>query len=170
MAESSGAPVSISVEAPDSLAALVAAMNAEADGKQLKKDLRKDIRASLKPSATAVKGNIRAMGSSAAHDGAPLRMAIARKVSIQIQMTKKTSGASVRVRKTRDVRGFPGAPTATNKPKWRRRVWGNPNRWADQVGEPGWFDDELRGRHDEYRSAVHAAMQRMIDRIISRAG
>lgn len=166
----SGAPVSISVEAPDALAALIRALNAEADGKELKKDLRRDIRQSLVPVRDAVKSNIRGMNSIGAHEGRPLRAGIAKKVSIQVQMTKKTSGASIRVRKTRDIREFPGAPLLTNRPSWRRRVYGMPGHWIDQIGKPGWFDDEMKTRHQEYRVAVQEAMQRMIDRITSRAG
>lgn len=160
-------PVSVHVKAPDELHALIRAIAAEADGKELKKDLRRSIRVALKPAADSAKASIRSMGTTSRHYGTPLRAAIAKKVSIQVQMTRKTSGASVRARTTPMVRDFRHAAKYTNRKKWRRRSFGG-EEWTDQIGKPGWFDDAMKERRDEYRRAVIDAMEAMAKRISER--
>jgi hypothetical protein len=40
-----------------------------------------------------------------------------------------------------------------------------PPTWVHQLGAPGWFDDPLQARKDEYRQAVERAVKDMADRI-----
>ncbi|MGC9538499.1 hypothetical protein [Streptomyces sp. UG1] len=153
------------------MAALVRAIRAEEDGKQLRKDLAKNMREALKPAAAEAKSSIMAMPSLGIMPTAPaLRTAIARKIRPEVKLGGRWSGARVKAFKTKNVRGFPNAPKRTNRAGgWRHPVFGNRENWVTQQGKIDWFDDSFKGREGLYKQAVEQAMEDMARRIADRA-
>lgn len=142
------------------------ALRQEADGKQLHRDLGKNIRKALAPGVAEVRQGIRSMPSAGAPaEGGSLRAAIARRIRAQAKMSGRFPGARVRVTKRGMPRGFELAARRTNRKKgWRHPVYGK-DRWVQQIGKPGWFDDPLRRGRPRYRAAVLAAMNDAARRI-----
>ncbi|MET7514073.1 hypothetical protein ABZS88_11435 [Streptomyces sp. NPDC005480] len=168
---SGGPPFTLGVESHDGLAALVRAIRAEEDGKDLRKDLAKNMRDALKPGAAQAKSSIMAMVSTGRQAQPALRSAIARKIRPEVKLGGRWSGARVKAFKTKNVRGFPNAPKRTNRASgWRHPVYGNRDNWAHQRGKIEWFDRAFRGREGIYKQAVEQAMEDMARRIASRAG
>lgn len=143
------------------------ALRQEADGKQLHRDLGKSIRKALAPAADEARAGIRSMPSAGLPvEGGGLRQAIARRVRAQAKMSGRLPGARVRVTKRGMPRGFELAARRTNRRKgWRHPVFGDTDRWAQQIGKPGWFDDPMRRGRPRYRAAVLAAMNESARRI-----
>lgn len=166
-----GPPFTLGVETHEGLAALVRAIRAEEDGKQLRKDLAKNMRDALRPGAAEAKSSIMAMSSAGLRTGPALRSAISRKIRPEVKLGGRWSGARVKAFKTKNLRGFPNAPKRTNRAGgWRHPVWGDRDRWVTQVGKIDWFDDSFKGREGAYKAAVEQAMEDMAQRIASRAG
>lgn len=166
-----GPPFSLGVETHDGLAALVAALRAEEDGKQLRKDLAKNMREALKPGAQEAKSAILGMVSLSGGASPALRPAIARKIRPEVKLGGRWSGARVKAFKTKNIRGFPNAPKRTNRASgWRHPVWGNRENWVTQHGKIEWFDRAFQGREGIYKAAVEQAMEDMARRIADRAG
>lgn len=165
-----GPPFSLGVETHDGLAALVRALRAEEDGKQLRKDLAKNMREALKPAAAEAKSSIMAMSSAGLQTAPALRSAIARKIRPEVKLGGRWSGARVKAFKTKNIRNFPNAPKRTNRASgWRHPVYGNREAWVTQRGKIEWFDQAFDGRHGTYKAAVEQAMEDMARRIASRA-
>lgn len=164
-----GPPFGLGVETHDGLAALVRAIRAEEDGKQLRKELAANMRDALKPGAQQAKDSI--MGMVSLHGAAPaLRTSIARKIRPEVKLGGRWSGARVKVFKTKNIRGFPNAPKRTNRASgWRHPVYGNRDVWTHQRGKLEWFDRAFRGREGLYKQAVEQAMEDMARRIANRA-
>ena len=164
-----GPPFSLGVETHDGLAALVRALRAEEDGKDLRKDLAKNMRDALRPGAEQAKSSI--MGMISVHGATPaLRTSIAKKIRPEVKLGGRWSGARVKAFKTKNIRGFPNAPKRTNRAKgWRHPVYGNRENWVHQRGKLEWFDRAFRGREGIYKQAVESAMEDMARRIANRA-
>lgn len=154
----------------EGIPALVAALKAEADGKVLRRQLAKDMRTSLKPAVGEARASIMGM-SSAGHSVSPtLRSAISRRISANVRLTGRSTGARVRARKLPDtVRGFRNAPKLTNRKGWRHPLFGDTEEWVEQEGKPNWFDDVMRKGHDKHKRAVLGAMEDMARRISRRS-
>lgn len=166
-----GLPFELGVESHEGLDALVRAIRAEADGKQLRKDLAKSMREVLKPAAAEAKSSIMGMASAGLGTSPALRSSIARKIRPEVKLGGRWSGARVKAFKTKNVRDFPNAPRRTNRARgWRHPVWGDRDNWVTQHGKTDWFDDAFKGREGHYKGAVHEAMEAMARRIASRAG
>jgi hypothetical protein len=163
-----GPPFSLGVETHEGLDALVRALRAEEDGKQLRKDLAKTMREALKPGALQAKNSI--MGMVSLHGATPaLRTSIARKIRPEVKLGGRWSGARVKAFKTKNIRGFPNAPKRTNRADgWRHPVYGNRDVWVQQRGKLEWFDRAFRGREGLYKAAVEQAMNDMARRIANR--
>ncbi len=165
----SGGAFSFGVEV-EGLEALVRAMRAEADGKQLRKELAQNLRNELKPAAALAKSGIMAMSSAGPGVAPALRSAIARKIRPEVKLGGRWSGARVKAFKTPGVRGFANAPKRTNRASgWRHPVFGDRENWVHQDGENQWFERALEGRRNQYRSAVLGAMEEMAERIARRS-
>jgi len=164
-----GPPFGLGVETHDGLAALVRAIRAEEDGKELRKELAKNMREALKPGAQQAKDSI--MGMVSLHGATPaLRTSIARKIRPEVKLGGRWSGARVKAFKTKNIRGFPNAPKRTNRASgWRHPVYGNRDVWVHQRGKLEWFDRAFRGREGLYKQAVEQAMEDMARRIANRA-
>ncbi|WP_218159841.1 hypothetical protein [Lentzea albida] len=155
----------------EALRLLARAMREESDGKQLRKDLAGDLREALGPARTAVRASIMGMSSAGMSTGPSLRKSVAQKVAIQVRMSGKATGATLRTRKTPNIRGFDNAPKRLNRRRgWRHPLWGDVERWVSQLGKPNWFDDPIRRGRAAYRDAVLAAMEKTAKRIKSRVG
>lgn len=166
-----GPPFSLGVESVEGLDALVRAIRAEEDGKQLRKELAKNMREALKPGAVEAKSSIMAMPSSGIMPTAPaLRTSIAKKIRPEVKLGGRWSGARVKAFKTKNIRGFPNAPKRTNRAGgWRHPVFGNRDVWVEQQGKIDWFDDAFKGREGPYKAALEQAMEDMARRIADRA-
>jgi hypothetical protein len=158
----------------DSLKDLGKALKKEADGKAMRRDLIKRLKVPLAPAVAEIKSGLMSMGSS----GPPakgaaktsLRAQVARKIRPEVKLSGFRAGVRVKASKTPAIRGFANAPKRLNSPKgWRRPVYGNRQVWVVQYGQPGYFDDPLLHRRDEFRTAVVAAMGETADRIASNA-
>lgn len=168
---SGGPPFSLGVSNIEGLDALVRAIRAEEDGKQLRKDLAKNMREALKPGAAEAKSSIMAMSSAGLRTAPALRSSIARKIRPEVKLGGRWSGARVKAFKTKNVRGFPNAPKRTNRAGgWRHPVFGNRDVWVQQQGKVDWFDRAFQGRESAYKAAVEQAMEDMARRIANRAG
>ncbi|MFD5425208.1 hypothetical protein [Streptomyces sp. NPDC127084] len=155
----------------EGLDALVRALRAEEDGKELRKDLAKNLRGALRPGAARAKSAIMAMPSAGTGSGPGLRAGIAKKIRPEVKLGGRWSGARIKAFKTPGLRGFANAPKRTNRREggWRTLTYGK-EPWRTQTGKRGWFDESFINDADQYREAVHEAMEAMARRIAARAG
>lgn len=162
-------PVDIAVSC-DGINALVRAIRAEADGKELRKELAKNLRDALKPAAVQAKSGIMSMGSSGVGPGsAPaLRSSIAKKIRPEVKLGGRWTGAKVKARKTPTIRGFANAAKRTQSDTWRTQSWGN-GVWRNQPGKLDWFDSATTAHKAEYKQAVFEALEDMARRIANRS-
>jgi len=138
------------------------ALDEESDGRRIRQDLRDLFAEVLRPAVRDVRAALMAGGGSA-HDGEPLRQAIAHNIVMHIETGSKAS-ASIRVLKHGMPRDFWNAPKRFNQRRWRHKVYGR-DVWVSQVGAPGWFDDTLRRNRQRYRVAARRALANMAERI-----
>lgn len=165
-----GPPFTLGVETHDGLAALVRAIRAEEDGKELRKELAANMRNALKPGAQEAKSSIMAMSSAGLRTSPALRASVARKIRPEVKLGGRWSGARVKAFKTKNVRNFPNAPKRLNRAGgWRHPVYGNREVWVQQHGKVDWFDRAFQGRESHYKAAVEQAMEAMARRIADRA-
>jgi hypothetical protein len=136
------------------------ALSAEASGTGWRRDLAAGMNEGLAPGVAAVRAALMSRGGGPAHEGAPLRPAIA----AEVRVLPLRSGAVIVAEKTPHVRGFANAPKRFNQRQgFRRRAY---NRaWVTQLGAPGWFDDPLDRLHPRLRAAALAALEGRARRI-----
>lgn len=159
----------LSVE-QEPIAAAARALRAEADGRELRRELTRQLRAAMNPIVADARAAARAIPSGGGHAGTPLRPAVARAVRPPVvRLSGKNPNVAIRVGMTPQVRGFRSAPRRLNKASWRHPVYGNRAVWVRQVGRPGWFDDTVRGRREEFRDQVLDVVKAMTDRIAARS-
>lgn len=146
---------------------LAIALQAEADGKKMRSDFIRELRKAVDPAKDQAKSAIMSMHSTGLTRGAPLRAAIASQVKTEIRISGDTAGIRVKAGRRGMPRGFGQAPRRTNAPEgWRHPVFGRDTRiWVRQIGKPGWFDDTLSAGRNEYRLAIHRAMEATARRI-----
>lgn len=166
---SGGPPFELQVT-HEGLDALVRAIRQEADGKALRKDLAKNMRDALRPGAALAKSSIMGMASAGMGTGAGLRAGIAKKIRPEVKLGGRWSGARVKAFKTPGLRGFANAPKRTNRRNggWRTLTYGH-EPWRTQTGKRHWFDESFENDADQYREAVHEAMEEMARRLAARA-
>ena len=147
-----------------SLHALHAALIAEMGGKRFRTDCADEIQHALAPAVPMLKASLAGMPASGqAHEGEPLRQAVARRIEVRVRLYGKASGAYVIVRKLGMPRGFANAPKRLNQSGWYHPNFGRGR--VRQVGRPDWFGRPLEARQPAYRAAVVNAMQAMKRRI-----
>jgi hypothetical protein len=146
---------------------LVIALRAEADGKKMRADFIRELRKAVDPAKDEAKSAVMSMHSSGLTRGKPLRAAIASQVKTEVRISGERAGIRVKAGRRGMPRGFGQAPRRTNSEGgWRHPVFGREARiWVRQIGKPGWFDDTLASRRDNYRMAVHRAMEETARRI-----
>jgi hypothetical protein len=140
------------------------ALSAEADGREWRHDMSTAMHAALAPGAAAVRSALMSRGGGTAHEGTPLRPAIA----AQVHVAPLSSGAVIYVGKQGLPRGFANAAKRFNQRQFRRRAYGS-STWVVQVGAPGWFDDTLSRMHPRLRTAALAALEGRARRISRKA-
>jgi hypothetical protein len=153
----------------DDLQLLARALREGEDGKELRKELARNLRAALKPAADQAKSSIMAMPSHGSRTAPALRSSIAKKIRPEVKLGGRWTGARLKARKTRNVRGFVNAPKRTQMARgWRSPLFGNRDVWVTHRGKADWFDSSVQGGKDEYKAAVVAAMEAMARRIAAR--
>lgn len=166
------ADMSITVDSrgADSMAALSRAMRAEENGKELRKDLTRNLKEILAPLVAQARGAATGMPSAGlAHDGEPLRSAIARRIVSEVRLSGRSTGVRIKAKRRGMPRGFEHAPKRTNaRGGWRRPVWGNQDHWIIQIGVPNWFDNVMRDARPDAREKCMAAMEDTARRIRAR--
>lgn len=156
--EQPGSPVELSIDTDD-LRQFAAILNRSADPKRLRRELAKDLRGALQPAVQQARAGINAVGHDSRSRPSPaLRPTIGRNIRAEVRLTGRTTGARVKVKKTRNVRGFLNAPKLMNRDSFRHRVFGG-EEWVEQFGKPGWFDDPMQEGMSRYRAAVHRVME-----------
>jgi hypothetical protein len=155
---------------PKSLAALVAALNKEADGEKLGWDLARNLAAAVSPAAGAAKSSILTMSSPReVTDGVSLRSAVASRVAVEVRLGGSSPGVAIKAGKVGMPRGFANAPKRLNsRHGWRHKVFGR-EVWVTQVGRPGWFDDTIARRKPAATKAARQALDAMAKRISDRS-
>jgi hypothetical protein len=137
-------------------------MRTVGNGAELKKDLIKALRVAVEPGVQDVKAKLSGLPSSEARPslGGYLRA----RVRTQVRLTGDRAGVRVRIQQTPALRDFKLAAKRLNQQSWRRKnLAGN---WTEQVSPiPGYFDETLYGRRDEYRAAVMLVINRFARRI-----
>jgi hypothetical protein len=145
---------------------LAIALHAEADGKKMRADFIRELRRAVDPAKERAKSAVMSIHSSGLTHGKPLRATIASQVKSEVRVSGRLVGVRVKARNRGMPRGFGQAPKRTNASGWRHPVFGRKTRfWVHQIGKPGWFDDTLAAGRDEYRIAVHRAMEATARRI-----
>jgi hypothetical protein len=140
------------------LVRLARAMKSEEDGKALRKDMTREFRAALNPTRNKARAAIRTMPSQG-HAGMKLRGRVAAKVMVQIRPTGKFPGATLKAKKTPNVRKFRNAPKRLNQKSFSHPVIGNPRQRVRQVGKPGWFDKTVRADRAAHRRAARKVLK-----------
>lgn len=145
---------------------LAARIRREEASKQLRKDLVTDIRLAVAPGVSAVKEKLNAIPHQSISTPSPaLGSYLAARVRPQVKLTGRSAGVRVRIGQTPNLRGFKLAARRFNRTHWRHRVFGR-DVWVEQRSPiPGYFDDTLFARRDEYRVAVFAAIHKMARRL-----
>ncbi|WP_234443507.1 hypothetical protein [Streptomyces sp. NRRL B-24484] len=157
--------VSVDTEGLD---ALVRALRAEEDGKELRKELARNMRDALKPAVADAKAAVMAVTANSTASPA-LRAGVARKIRPEVKLGGKWSGARVKAKKTPNIRGFANAAKRLQQAAgWRTQSWGR--GWRVQHGKVDWFDRAMQPVAPQARRAVLDAMESMARRIRSRAG
>lgn len=162
------------VSSPD-LMDLAVALKYEQNGAVMRRDMVRALRAAIKPAVAEAKTSIMSMESSglkrnrafATAHGVSLRAAIAKQITTEVSATQRSAKVKVKVRRRGMPRNFKNAPKAVSLPQgWRHPVIGtNGQRWVEQIGKPGWFDQPLRSHRQQYRAAVKAAVDATAVRI-----
>lgn len=146
------------------LTRLVAALNKEADGQELRRDLIAGLRAAVTPAVKVAQQAILSMHSRGwAH--APLRSAVAVSTKVEIHAGARRAGVAAVAHKSGMPRGFHNAPKRLNSHGgWRHPVFGT-NRWVSQKGQPGWFDDTMLAATPAVVKAADQALDNVANRI-----
>lgn len=101
----------------------------------------------------------------AARGGHGLRASVARGIKSKVSYSGRKLGARV----SADPSGLPQSqrklPRYLNKPKgWRHPVWGNRERWVQQVGEE-YFTEPIERLKPEVQKAVYRAVYEVLEQL-----
>lgn len=168
-------PIELSVE-QNKLTTLVARLAKEADGARLRLELVRNLRVAVAPAVEEIKSGAMQIKRGTSDSSRPskknqvedsavsLGAAIARGITTQVRMKGRAAGVAVKAKKAGMPRNFANAPKRINAKKFRHPVFGH-DRWVDQVGAPGFFDNPLQRDRLAYRAACVKAMEDMAARI-----
>lgn len=144
------------------------AIRAEADGKELKRELTREFREVMEPARDRAVSRLMGTGHAGlATEGEPLRTAVKARTKVQVRLSGRSPGVSVRVGKIR-ARGFDMAGRRLDdKRGFRRRVYGK--TWVTQrTTPPEWFDGTMRDTKKDNVRAARRVMQAWAQRIARR--
>jgi len=159
-------PIELTVNA-DELRDFARTLERLGDPKPLRRELAKELRGALSPAVAQAKSAISGglTHTSQANPSPALGPSIARNIRAEVRLSGRVTGARVKVKKTRNVRGFLNAPKLTNRDKWRRPRWGRAGDWVEQIGRPGWFDDAMDQDQAQYQRAMMTVLENWARRI-----
>jgi hypothetical protein len=141
------------------LVRLARAMRSEEDGKALRRDMVREFRGALNPTRNKARAAIKSMPSNGARRGGmKLRGRVAAKVMVQIKPSGKFAGATLKAKKTPNVRKFRNAPKRLNQKSFSHPSIGNPRQRVRQVGKPGWFDKTVQADRAQHRRAARKVL------------
>lgn len=145
------------------LARLIAALDAESDGKELGRDLVQELTHVAEPAVRAAQASIMSMSSGSTLTPG-LRSAVASETKSRVRLTGQHPGLAIIAGKDGMPRDFRNAPKRLNSAKgWRHKVFGH-DVWVTQRGKPGWFDDTIL----RFKPAAERAAARALDQVARR--
>lgn len=150
----------------EALERVEAALQYEADGKQLKRDLGVQLKEAVEPALPIVRGELMAMGGSVIASP-PLRSSVANAMTTKVRYSGAAPGVRVAISRKGMPRGFDDAARKINRGSWNHPVYGRGS--VTQQGKQDFFDGPLNDRREEMRRAVEQAVQAMAERIALRA-
>lgn len=137
--------IGVEVEADD-LVALNRSLRGLENGKELRKQLRKDITKAAKPMVPAIRSKVKSLPSQGQSEGRErpgLRMSIAKATRLQVQMSGRYAGVTVRVDPKKMPPGMHNLPGylegAAPFERWRHPVYGNTDAWVTQRPHPYFY-------------------------------
>ena len=161
--------IELSTEA-QALEGVATALRFEEDGRQLRKDMTRELRQAVEPAIPVIKSGLMSY-SGAGRVSPSLTATVASRVRVASRLTGDRAGVRVSIGRTGMPRGFRNAPKRLNRAEgWRHPVFGDTEKWVQQRGPAGYFDDPLNERRDEMRAAVVRAVEEMSERVARRAG
>lgn len=151
----------------DDLAGLARQLRRLEDGKELRKQLRKNITAAAKPMVPAIRNKVKGLpskGQSRARGRPGLRASTAKATRLQVQMSGRYAGVTVRVDPKKMPAGMHNLPAylegAPPFQRWRHPVFGDTETWVTQRPRPYFY---AIATHAEPR--VKAAVAEAVDSI-----
>lgn len=148
----------------DDLTELVKRIRQHENGKAYLKELRRGVRQSLAPAVPATRAAVKRLpskGESARRGRPGLRKSTARATRLQVKVTTKAAGATLRVDPKKMPAGQHNLPAYLNGtfPRWRHRIFGRDD-WVTQPAHP-YFDAVVRRYQPAAIRAVEAVMDQM---------
>lgn len=136
--------IGVEVEADD-LVALTRSLRRLESGKELRKKLRDDIKAAAKPVVPAVRAKVKGLpskGQSKGRSRPGLRKSVARATRLQVQMSGRYAGVTIRVDPKKMPAGMHNLPAylegAAPFQRWRSPNWGRDD-WKTQRPHPYFY-------------------------------
>lgn len=137
--------ITVEVQSRD-LVQVARALRGLQDGRELRKRLRRDIAAAAKPMVPAIRSKVRALpsrGESSGRGRPGLRASIAKATRLQVQMSGRYAGVTVRVDPRKMPPGMHSLPgylegAAPFQP-WRHPVYGNRDAFVTQHPRPYFY-------------------------------
>lgn len=137
--------VGVEVDADD-LVELTRSLRGLENGKDLRKQLRKDITKAAKPMVPAIRAKVKGLpskGESEGRDRPGLRVSIAKATRLQVQMSGRYAGVTVRVDPKKMPPGMHNLPAylegGPGFERWRHPVYGNTDAWVTQRPHPYFY-------------------------------
>lgn len=149
----------------DDLVQAVRSLRGLEDGKELRKQLRKNIASAAKPMVPAIRAKVKSLPSKGGpRKGRPaLRASVARATRLQIQMSGRYAGVTVRVDPKKMPPGMHNLPGYLQGDlpfdRWRSPNWGR-DQWKTQPPHPYFYAIARR-----YEPAIRQAVAEGIDTI-----
>ena len=157
-------PVEVEVHSDD-LVQVTRALRGVEDGKELRKQLRRNITAAAKPMVPAVRSKVKSLPSKGGPRPGrpPLRASVAKATRLQVQMSGRYAGVTIRVDPKKMPEGMHNLPgyldgTAPFE-RWRSPNWGR-DQWKTQPSHPYFYAIARR-----YEPAVKQAVAESIETI-----
>lgn len=136
--------------------------------KDLRKELLLELRKVAEPAADKARQNILGMSSKGLRNkGGSLRAKVAKRVQTKATLGGRKAGVRVMVAQRIGLpRGFFNAPAQLNRKSFRHPVYGRPDSWTVQVGEPGWFDLPLIASRRQASQAAVKVLQKFSEDMV----
>lgn len=154
----------------DDLVDAIRALRGMEDGKEIRKAMRRNIASAAKPMVPAIRAKVKSLpskglkGSRQRQAQPGLRASVARAVRLQVQMSGRFAGVTVRVDPKKmppGMRNLPGYLEGTAPfQRWRHPVFGDADRYVSQQPRPYFY-----AIADRYEEPVRRAVADVVDTI-----